>query len=97
MVLRTAKKAVVFVIGSTVVLIGIVMIVAPGPAVIVIPAGLAILGTEFVWAKLLLTKMKAGAKGVYEAMSGGGESKAKTPEPTSPDESKLPAPPDIPP
>ena len=31
--------------------IGIAMIVLPGPAIIVIPAGLAILGTEFLWAQ----------------------------------------------
>ncbi len=97
MVLKTARKIVIFVIGSTVVLIGIVMIVAPGPAVIVIPAGLAILGTEFVWAKLLLKKMKAKAKGVFEAMGVGGESKAETPEPPFPDTSQRPAPLDIPP
>jgi uncharacterized protein (TIGR02611 family) len=97
MVFKTAKKIVIFVIGSTVILIGIVMIVAPGPAFIVIPAGLAILATEFVWAKLLLKKMKAGAKGVFEAMGVGGESKAVSPEPISPDESQRPAPPDIPP
>lgn len=40
-----------FVIGSTVLLIGIGMIIGPGPATIVIPLGLAILATEFVWAR----------------------------------------------
>ena len=48
MVLRTTRKVVVAVIGSTVLLVGVIMIVAPGPAFIVIPAGLAILATEFV-------------------------------------------------
>ena len=37
------------------------MIVLPGPAVVVIPAGLAILATEFIWAKNLLGKMKEKA------------------------------------
>ena len=37
--------------GGTVLLIGIVMLVAPGPAIIVIPIGLAILATEFAWAR----------------------------------------------
>jgi ADP-ribose pyrophosphatase len=46
-----ARRIVIFVIGSTVVLIGIAMIVLPGPAFIVIPLGLAILATEFLWAK----------------------------------------------
>ena len=51
---KTARRLVVGVIGGTVVLLGVVMIVAPGPAIIVIPVGLAILATEFVWARRLL-------------------------------------------
>jgi hypothetical protein len=39
--------------------LGIVMIVLPGPALIVIPVGLGILSTEFIWAKSLLRKVKA--------------------------------------
>lgn len=34
------------------------MIVAPGPAIIVIPMGLAILGLEFAWARLWLKKLR---------------------------------------
>jgi len=34
------------------------MIVLPGPAIIVIPVGLGILATEFIWAKRLLNKGK---------------------------------------
>ena len=36
------------------------MIVFPGPAFLVIPVGLSILATEFVWAKKLLEKVKKG-------------------------------------
>ncbi len=57
-VLRKARRVVVFVIGSTVLLIGIAMIVLPGPAFVVIPLGLAILATEFVWAKRWLDDAK---------------------------------------
>lgn len=53
--LRHSRKILVLVAGVTVVGIGIVMIVAPGPAVIVIPAGLALLATEFIWARRLLS------------------------------------------
>lgn len=42
--------------GTTVSLVGISMIVLPGPALILIPAGLAILATEFAWAKNLFRK-----------------------------------------
>lgn len=56
--LKGARRIVVLVIGSTVVLIGIAMIVLPGPAIVVIPAGLAILATEFIWARRLLQRLK---------------------------------------
>lgn len=38
--------------------IGIAMIVLPGPAIVVIPIGLSILATEFVWARNLLHRIK---------------------------------------
>ena len=44
--------------GFTVLIIGIAMIVLPGPAFIVIPLGLAILASEFLWARKLLKKLK---------------------------------------
>jgi hypothetical protein len=50
------KKFIIAVTGGTVLLIGIAMIVLPGPALIVIPAGLAILATEFIWARHALKK-----------------------------------------
>ena len=54
--LRQLRRLLVFVVGGTVVLVGVIMIVSPGPAVIVIPAGLAILGVEFAWARRLLAR-----------------------------------------
>ena len=56
--LKQIKRIVVAVIGFTILAIGIVLIVFPGPAFIVIPIGLSILATEFVWAKRLLEKVK---------------------------------------
>ncbi|MEO5803588.1 MAG: PGPGW domain-containing protein, partial [Verrucomicrobiota bacterium] len=44
------KKIWVGIIGGTVLIFGIALIVLPGPAFLVIPAGLAILATEFAWA-----------------------------------------------
>ncbi len=60
-ILRNVKRLIILIIGGTVVLIGIAMIVLPGPAIVVIPAGLAILATEFIWARNLLNKMKKKA------------------------------------
>jgi len=62
MVLQTARKLIVLVVGCTVVLLGVVLIFTPGPAMLVIPAGLAILATEFVWARRLLRRIKARAR-----------------------------------
>lgn len=55
---KTARKLVIFAIGMTVLLIGVIFIFTPGPAVVVIPIGLAILATEFVWARHLLLRIK---------------------------------------
>lgn len=59
---KTARKIVIGTIGITVVLIGIVLLVLPGPAFIVIPAGLGILALEFAWARhwLKIVKERAG-------------------------------------
>jgi tellurite resistance protein TerC len=59
--LRGARKVIVAVVGSTVLAIGVALIVLPGPAVIVIPAGLTILATEFVWARRVLRRFKDDA------------------------------------
>ena len=52
------KKAVVGVIGTTVLLFGIALIFLPGPSVIVIPLGLAILASEFAWARRVIRRGK---------------------------------------
>jgi uncharacterized protein (TIGR02611 family) len=57
--LRQAKRLIVAVLGATVLCIGIAMIVLPGPAFVVIPIGLGILATEFIWARSLLIGIKA--------------------------------------
>lgn len=55
---KTGRRIIVAVVGASVLLLGIVMIVAPGPAVIVIPLGLTILALEFVWARHWLKKLR---------------------------------------
>lgn len=52
------KRIAIAAAGFTVLLIGVAMIVLPGPAFIVIPAGLAILALEFAWAKRLLAEAR---------------------------------------
>jgi uncharacterized protein (TIGR02611 family) len=57
--LKFVRRLVIGVVGFTILLIGIALIVLPGPAFVVIPLGLAILATEFVWARTLLQKARA--------------------------------------
>jgi uncharacterized protein (TIGR02611 family) len=54
--LKQAKRLVLIVVGFTVILFGIIMLVTPGPGIAAIAGGVAILATEFVWAKKLLKK-----------------------------------------
>ncbi len=56
---RQARKAVILVFGSSVLLVGIAMILLPGPAFLVIPLGLAVLALEFAWAERWLRRMQA--------------------------------------
>jgi Putative transmembrane protein (PGPGW) len=53
------RKLIIALIGGTVLLIGVALIVFPGPAFIVIPIGLAILATEFAWAKRAVARARA--------------------------------------
>ncbi len=46
------------IIGGTVVLVGLVLLVTPGPGVLIIAAGLAILAIEFAWAKVWLRRIR---------------------------------------
>jgi len=55
---KLAKRIAITAVGVSIVGIGIVMIVAPGPALILIPVGLAILGLEFAWARLWLKRLR---------------------------------------
>lgn len=82
------KKFFVALIGGTVVVIGVLMIVLPGPAIAVIPAGLAILATEFLWAKRALRQCKVV---VYRAKRNGGHWWSRFRRPKAP----VPAPPPV--
>lgn len=57
-----ARKLVVTVVGGTVVLLGLLLLVLPGPAFVVLPLGLAILATEFVWARRMLGRVRRAAR-----------------------------------
>ena len=56
--MKKIKRIIVAIIGGTVLAIGIALLVLPGPAFLVIPAGLGILAIEFAWARRWLRKAK---------------------------------------
>ncbi len=57
------------------------MIVLPGPAFIVIPAGLGVLALEFAWARLWLRKLKAaGKQAINRVMSSSSNNPADKPK-----------------
>lgn len=74
-----ARKVIVTIVGGLLVLIGIILIFIPGPAFVVIPAGLALLATEFEWARKLLKKFREWLHKIrekYRAMRGKKPAKA---------------------
>jgi hypothetical protein len=66
---RLVRRVVVFALGMSVLLVGIIMIVAPGPAVVVIPLALGILATEFLWARRVLDTLKSRLTDAHTAAS----------------------------
>jgi tellurite resistance protein TerC len=63
---KWARRIVIAVVGFTVLTIGFAMLVLPGPAVLVIPLGLTILGLEFAWARHWLNKARASGRILVE-------------------------------
>jgi hypothetical protein len=55
------KRAIVALVGGTILLIGVVLLVTPGPAMVVIPVGLGVLAVEFAWARRWLRRLKDAA------------------------------------
>lgn len=65
---KKSVRLVVLIVGITLLLVGIAMIVLPGPALVVIPASLALLGTEFVWARRFLKAVQARIPGMHKGI-----------------------------
>ena len=59
---RSARRIVVTVVGAVLLLAGAVMIVTPGPGLVVIILGLVVLATEYAWARRALEKAGSRAK-----------------------------------
>jgi len=58
----------VIVAGSVLLVVGIALLVLPGPGIPLIVAGLALLGTQFPWARRALEWLRARAKKAVAAV-----------------------------
>jgi len=60
---RTGKRIAVTVVGFGLIAVGLVLLVMPGPGLLLIAAGLAVLATQYTWARRALdeTKKRAGS------------------------------------
>ena len=65
---KIAKRIVIGVVGGTVLIMGVIMIVTPGPGIAGILLGLGILGIEFTWARIWLKRIKAKGQDVVNSM-----------------------------
>jgi tellurite resistance protein TerC len=70
--LKWIRRIAIAVAGFTVLCVGVAMIVLPGPAFIVIPAGLGILALEFAWAKRWLVEARERGSGLLQNIRGRG-------------------------
>ena len=67
---RSSKQIAVTVVGAALVLAGIAMLVLPGPGILVVVAGFAVLGTEYAWAAAALDRTKATAERAGQVAKG---------------------------
>jgi tellurite resistance protein TerC len=67
--LQQAKRLIKIVGGVTLLVVGVAMLVLPGPGILVIALALAVLSGEFVWARRLLVRVKAGARRARDAVA----------------------------
>jgi uncharacterized protein (TIGR02611 family) len=65
---KQAKRFVKILVGFTLLLLGAIMLVTPGPGWVAIGFGLALLAAEFVWARRLLNRLKAEGTRLRDAV-----------------------------
>jgi uncharacterized protein (TIGR02611 family) len=65
---RLTKRIVGITIGFILLAAGLVMLVTPGPGVVALALGLALLAREFHWARRLLDRLKARSVEVRDAI-----------------------------
>lgn len=72
---KAAKRIAIAIVGGTMVLLGIIMMVTPGPGLLGIAVGLGILGAEFTWARLWLKRLR---KSISDGMANNRSKRAES-------------------
>lgn len=75
---RNSKRLAVSVVGAVLVLAGLAMLVLPGPGILVVALGFAVLGTEYAWAAAALERTKRAAGQAGQAARSGAEKAGRT-------------------
>lgn len=68
---RSSKRIAITVVGGAILIAGLAMMVLPGPGILVIVLGFAILGTEYAWAAAALERTKKTAERASQIAKGG--------------------------
>lgn len=68
--LRFARRVVLLVVGLTIVVIGVILMPLPGPGLLIVLGGLALLALEFAWARIWMQRIRDSASDVTEAVQG---------------------------
>lgn len=62
--LRQVRRITIAIIGTTLLAVGVLLLVLPGPGLVVLALGLALLSLEFAWARVWLKRVKQKANDV---------------------------------
>jgi uncharacterized protein (TIGR02611 family) len=69
-IMQNGKRIGVTIVGGALLLLGLVFLVLPGPGIVLLLAGLAILASEYVWAQRALNYAKERAKTASDRVRG---------------------------
>ncbi len=86
---RNGRRIAITIVGVVVVLVGLALLILPGPGWLLIFVGLSILGTEYVWAQRLLRIAKEQANNAKDKVLRRKQAKADRREGSSPDGSDV--------
>jgi uncharacterized protein (TIGR02611 family) len=67
--MQKAKRLLRIVLGFTLLVVGVAMLVLPGPGWLTIGFGLVVLAAEFIWARRLLNRLKEQATKLGRSIS----------------------------